>query len=191
MADKYSIQPVRKKTYTAEEAAKLLQESDSELSESDEFSESEEDSSFLSSDTTEEEVLSSSEEDLPSNDQPITVQRGQASQADRTNNIDNISWVSNPPVNYSKEQEFTGTPGVTGEVTNADPLAIFQLFFTDELAEQIVTETYRYAEQCIARKQVKNNSRDKRWKPLTVSELKAYVGIILYRGVVWNPTFSH
>ena len=65
MADKYSIQPVRKKTYTAEEAAKLLQESDSELSESDEFSESEEDSSFLSSDTTEEEVLSSSEEDLP------------------------------------------------------------------------------------------------------------------------------
>ena len=95
MADKNSSQPVRKKTYTAEEAAKLLQESDSELSESDEFSESEDDSSFLSSDTTEEEVLSSSE-DLPSNDQPITVQRGQASQADRTNNLDNISWVSNP-----------------------------------------------------------------------------------------------
>ena len=71
MADKNSSQPVRKKTYTAEEAAKLLQESDSELSESDEFSESE-DSSFLSSDATEEEVLSSSE-DLPSNDQPITV----------------------------------------------------------------------------------------------------------------------
>ena len=134
MADKNSSQPVRKKTYTAEEAARLLQESDSELSESDEFNESE-DSSFLSSDTTEEEVLSSSEEDLPSNDQPITVQCGQASQADRTNNIDNISWVSNPPVNYSKEQEFTGTPGVTGEVTNADPIAIFQLFFTDELAE--------------------------------------------------------
>ena len=65
MADKNSSQPVRKKTYTAEEAAKLLQESDSELSESDEFSESEDDSSFLSSDTTEEEVLSSSEEDLP------------------------------------------------------------------------------------------------------------------------------
>ena len=190
MADKNSSQPVRKKTYTAEEAAKLLQESDSELSESDEFSESEDDSSFLSSDTTEEEVLSSSE-DLPSNDQPITVQRGQASQADRTNNIDNISWVSNPPVNYSKEQEFTGTPGVTGEVTNADPLAIFQLFFTNELAEQIVTETNRYAKQCIARKQVKNNSRDKRWKPLTISELKAYEGIILYRGVVWKPTFSH
>ena len=122
MTDKNSSQPVRKKTYTAEEAAKLLQESDSELSESDEFSKSEDDSSFLSSDTTEEEVLSSSEEDLPSNDQPITIQRGQASQADRTNNIDNISWVSNPPVNYSKEQEFTGTPGVTGEVTNADPL---------------------------------------------------------------------
>ena len=133
----------------------------------------------------------SSSEDFPSNDQPITVQRGQASQADRTNNIDNISWVSNPPVNYSKEQEFNGTPGVTGEVTNADPLAIFQLFFTDGLAKQIVTETNWYAEQCIERKQVKNNSRDKRWKPLTVSELKAYVGIILYRGVVWKPTFSH
>ena len=43
----------------------------------------------------------------------------------------------------------------------------------------------------IARKQVKNNSRDKRWKPRTVSELKAYVGIILYRGVVWKPTFSY
>ena len=38
MVDKNSTQPVRKKTYTAEEAAKLLQESDSELSESDEFS---------------------------------------------------------------------------------------------------------------------------------------------------------
>ena len=148
-------------------------------------------SSFLSSDTIEEEILSSSEEDLPSNDWPITVQRGQASQADRTNNIDNISWVSNQQLNYSKEQEFTGTPGVTGEVTNADPLAIFQLFFTNELAEQIVTETNWYAEQCIAKKQVKNNSRDKRWKPLTVSELKTYVGIILYRGVNWKPTFSH
>ena len=149
MADKNSSQPVRKKTYTAEEAAKLLQESDSDLSESDEFNESENDSSFLSSDTTDKEVLSSSEKDLPGNDQPITVQHGHASQADRTNNIDNISWVSNPPVNYSKEQEFIGTPGVTGEVTNEDPLAIFQLFFTDELDEQIVTETNRYAEQCI------------------------------------------
>ena len=46
MADKNSSQPVRKKTYTAEEAAKLLQESDSELSESDEISESEDGSSF-------------------------------------------------------------------------------------------------------------------------------------------------
>ena len=118
MADKNSSQPVRKKTYTAEEAAKLLQESDSELSESDEISESEDGSSFLSSDTTEEEILSSSEEDLPSNDRLITVQRGQASQADRTNNIDKISGVSNPSVNYSKELEFPGTPVVTGEVTN-------------------------------------------------------------------------
>ena len=63
MADKNSSQPVRKKTYTAEETELIKQ---IEL---------------------------------------IT---------DRTNNIDNISWVSNPPVNYSKEQEFTGTPGVTG-----------------------------------------------------------------------------
>ena len=38
---------------------------------------------------------------------------------------------------------------------------------------------------------MKNNSRDKRWKPLTVSELKAYEGISLYRGVVWKSTFSH
>ena len=54
-------------------------------------------------------------------------------------------------MNYSKEQEFTGTPGVTGEVNNTDLLAIFQLFFTNELAERIVTETNRYAEQCIAK----------------------------------------
>ena len=52
MDDKNSGQPAKRKTYTAEEAARLLQESDSELGDSDEFSESDDDSDFLSSDTT-------------------------------------------------------------------------------------------------------------------------------------------
>ena len=79
----------------------------------------------------------------------------------------------------------------TEEIPSSDPLAFSELFLTDELAEKTVTETNQYAEQYNLKKQLKNGSKDKRWKPQTISELKLQVQRIMYRGVVWKPSYSH
>ncbi|XP_053995482.1 uncharacterized protein LOC128885450 [Hylaeus anthracinus] len=64
-----------------------------------------------------------------------------------------------------------------------NPLAVFKIFFTDYIAEIMVEETNKYAEQCM--NSVSN--RRKNWKPVTRDEINTFVGILLIMGVVQLP----
>ena len=71
---------------------------------------------------------------------------------------------------------------VTGVVNNANtPLAAFRLFFTDAIIQHIVTESNRY------KAAQRDAGLDKAWiqsPDLTAVELKAYLGLRIYMGVV-------
>ncbi|CAG8443034.1 11896_t:CDS:2 [Dentiscutata heterogama] len=56
------------------------------------------------------------------------------------------------------------------------PLSLFQLFFTDEQLHLIVKNSNIY-------ELVKSRESGQVWTPLTLSELKVWLGLIIYMGV--------
>ena len=58
------------------------------------------------------------------------------------------------------------------------PFQIFCQFFTEYLLQDIITQTNLYADQC----RETNNKMD--WHPITIPELKAWLGLLLAMGIV-------
>ena len=75
---------------------------------------------------------------------------------------------------------FTSPVGPAVPVPSS-PLGIFQLFFTEELLEEIVSQSNRYA------KQVLEEEAYSQWDAITVEELKAFIGFCLLMGVKRLP----
>ena len=99
-------------------------------------------------------------------------------------------WKSEPSNNRVHPFEFTGISGCNQDIVINDPLYLFELYFTDEICEFIVNETNRYASQNINKKELSVKSRLRRWLPVTVSEVRQYIAIFLYQGVLWKPTYE-
>ena len=59
------------------------------------------------------------------------------------------------------------------------PLDIFSLFFTTGIIQHLVTETNRYATQCL-------DGTQKQWST-TEKEMKAYLGFCILMGIVREP----
>ena len=94
--------------------------------------------------------------------------------------------------------DFTARPGqkVQENLPN-DPLSFVKLFLTDELIDQIVSQTNAYAEQRIV--EAENNatannttlgdhSKFKLWKPTTRDEIHKLLGLLLLQGMIHKPT---
>ena len=63
------------------------------------------------------------------------------------------------------------------------------LNFTDNIIELLVTETNKYAEQFLeANREKRNNSYLKYWEPVSVNEMKKFIGIMLFMGIVYKPS---
>ena len=74
--------------------------------------------------------------------------------------------------------QFSQPSGPTTPLSS-QPEEIFGLFFTDEIVSQIVTETNRYAAQCL-------EGKTTTWMT-TVEEIQAYFGFYIYMGLVREP----
>lgn len=70
----------------------------------------------------------------------------------------------------------------------AAAIEYFQLFFTNDIVDLIVSEINRYAEEKIARGNLKPHSRLHNWKPTDRDELLRFIGILLNMGIVRLPT---
>ena len=83
---------------------------------------------------------------------------------------------------------FTGTPGPTVAMEDgATPVQYFFLFFTHRVWQFLVEETNRYAAHKIAEKTPSRRSLLSTWKPVTLAEMKAFVGVILNMGIIQLP----
>ena len=69
------------------------------------------------------------------------------------------------------------------DCSGLSPLSLFTLFFTDYLLRDIVTETNRYAQQCLAQPP-KCGDAHLPWTELTVPELRSWLQLIFAMGVV-------
>jgi len=83
-----------------------------------------------------------------------------------------------------KKMPYKRKPGVKIELPNeATPLQVFSHIFTEELWVRIVTETNIYAEQ--SRRATPSSCK---WQPVTVTEVKTFVGLCVAMGILDLPS---
>ena len=75
-------------------------------------------------------------------------------------------------------QTFSESRGPTQPVS-CNPSELFSLYFTPDLVHTIVTETNRYAAQCLEGKQTTWNTNE--------NEIRAYLGFYILMGLVREP----
>lgn len=80
---------------------------------------------------------------------------------------------------------FSGKSGLQVDVPQSiTPFEAFRLFIDDEVINVIVLETNRYAEQQLAAKGLKRESRMKKWTPTNSDEMKKFLGLLIWMGLV-------
>lgn len=86
-------------------------------------------------------------------------------------------------INYSLEN-FNGSSELNHDLcVGSTEQDYFELFITDEFINNIVTQTNLYATQY----QSKKGKIDNKWYPTYAREIKAYIGILIYMGMVVLP----
>lgn len=82
---------------------------------------------------------------------------------------------------------FVATPGIQVDTTNFVPLDFFKLYISEDMFNYFVTETNRFAQQHITSNQMKTKARGKNWVPVTVNEMKQFLGLLLLMGILRKP----
>ena len=80
---------------------------------------------------------------------------------------------------------FTGQRGVQKDLPkDISPLEAFLLIVDDEVINHIVTETNRFAKQTLGAKPKKKYARISKWVPTDADEMKKFLGLTLWMGLV-------
>lgn len=142
-------------------------------SESEDFefniSQSEDDSSDLSSDNIYSDSESSESED---NDDMSSVRM----------------WVEEKIVRPAPPRfSFTENCGILVNFSNNNLLQYFEYFFDDSMLQLIVDETNMYAEQCLHSQKSKNHSKQREWHSTYKDEIRILFCIWIMQGIIKKP----
>lgn len=90
-----------------------------------------------------------------------------------------------------KNLPFSENPGPLSDAAALDsiePKDFVELFISDLLIQNIVDQTNLYADQCIqAMDGTSQHARIHAWKPVTVSEMKVFLGLFFLTGIIHKP----
>ena len=163
----------------------LISDSDESLLEN----ESDADERLLGNESDAEDIDESSDtDDAPSTSQAAQSRRGrrrtQVSTQVRTQVRGRSNYVWRPATRQPQCIAFTGNPGPTALAEVSDPenfLEYFQMIINDDVLGIVVEETNRYADQFFSSTAgtLPTHSRAHDWKPLTLPELKIFLGLTL------------
>lgn len=105
-----------------------------------------------------------------------------SSSSDEESDADEIEWKKQSWQQSPNLESFDDSPlRCTRNLPNRTrPVTYFELFFDVEVMDNIMIQTNKYAEQ--------ENARN--WTPVTVNELKAFLGIIIQMGIHVLPTIE-
>ncbi|XP_023724803.1 piggyBac transposable element-derived protein 4 isoform X1 [Cryptotermes secundus] len=93
-------------------------------------------------------------------------------------------------VGDKKPREYTFTKNAGPQLNllpDAEPTDYFNLFFNNELLNNIIGETNRYARDKIAELQLSPRSIWSRWSDVSTPEMKAFLGLIINMGLIPLP----
>lgn len=87
---------------------------------------------------------------------------------------------------------FTEIPGLKpyslrNQLANATPVDFYSLLVTDQLFENIAHQTNIFAQQSIDKGGIKDKSRLRLWTPTDKEEIKRFLGVIIWMGIVKLP----
>lgn len=102
---------------------------------------------------------------------------------------ENDKWV----LFEGKQQSFVfaGRPEYKLNLPNtAKPIDFFLAYVNDEILTTMVTETNRNAAQVISSIRMNRSSRLRKWRPTDPEEMKKFLGLLLYMGLVPMPKLS-
>lgn len=154
------------------------EDEDFEASDSEEYIPSDADSSDSDENILMEDVESENEDEevLPST----------------SGSVSSNQWT---PVTKTTLKEFIFEPTESElmqniNVNQMNPIDLFSLMVTDDVYQLIVTETNLNAKKYMENNTITRNSRAKDWKDTDVSEVKKFLGIVMYMGIVKYPSIS-
>lgn len=88
---------------------------------------------------------------------------------------------------FQFDDQFGVNPNL--DIQNISVLDSYKLFVSDEILQIIVTETNRNADQVIRKKGLlRKKSRLAAWKQTDIDEIKKFIGLLVYMGLVRFPT---
>ena len=185
------------KTLRAQEAADLALLSDSDESLIENESDTDDNASWILSDSDSDENndddehrMHISDEEISDSDVPSTSLVAQNTHSNRlTQARSRKNYVWGAASRQPKVEDFAGNPGPTtlAYVTDVkNCLEYFQLVINDELLNQVVEETNRYADQFFSSNAgtLPTHLRANKWYPLTLPELKQFLGLTLTTGLL-------
>lgn len=109
------------------------------------------------------------------------------------NSVEAASLVWSHNVQDIPRDQFTGNEGIQGHLaqnTEATPMDIFFSLIDDSVLELMVRETNRYARQMLDSETITREHRMNRWKETNKDEMKKFLGVLLFMGLVDFPTIE-
>lgn len=92
---------------------------------------------------------------------------------------------------FNPENESVGiNPDIIDSMSDCLPIDFFQLFLDEEVLSLLVTETNRYAQQCL-KIAFSPHSRLAKWTDCTQEEIKIFIGILVMMGLQPLPSLAH
>lgn len=92
---------------------------------------------------------------------------------------------------HQKQFIFSKNPGFKVEIpNNATALQYLKLFITDEIIDLIVLETNRNADQVLSKLRLTKSSRFSKWTPTDATEIKQFLGLLMWMGLVQMPSLK-
>lgn len=88
---------------------------------------------------------------------------------------------------FTGKEELRRKPRPTGPENTVTPFDTYNLFVTEEIISEIVTETNKYADQVLQNTKITRRSRLKCWTPTNAHEIKKFLGLIIAMGLVRKP----
>jgi len=150
------------------------------------------------------EIVKDSDSDTDNIPQFSSSEESESESANENDNESNISIPGpsgrqidvTPTTGFSKNDRqprispFIGNLVVQFAVENeADVMSYFDHYIPPELTEIVVDQTNLYAQQQIAKmpRPVTKHARSEEWKPVTVIDMKKFLGLIFVTGIVRKP----
>ncbi|XP_029054531.2 piggyBac transposable element-derived protein 4-like [Osmia bicornis bicornis] len=111
-------------------------------------------------------------------------------QIDTVGSSDNIQWKEF--TGKQKSFEFTGKSGLLVELpSNITAGETLSLFLNEQVIDLMVKETNRYAENKLDHNTSSEQARINRWKPTNSEEIKIFLGLLLWMGLVQVPLTTY